>query len=187
MAIEEVGYKVLEKQGNFELREYEPHVVAEILVEGEFESASNEGFRSLFNYISGNNRKKESIPMTAPVTQEARSEKIAMTSPVSQEKLGGGKWRITFLMPSKFNIGTLPEPLDPRVKLKEIPGRVLAALRYSGTWSKKRYDEKEAQLRVKILEHGLNPSGESIFARYNSPFTLWFLRRNEVLIPVQKN
>lgn len=90
-------------------------------------------------------------------------------------------------MPSKFNIGTLPEPLDSRVKLKEIPDRLLAALRYSGTWSKKRYDEKEAQLRVKILEHGLNPIGEPIFARYNSLFTLCFLRRNEVLIPVQKN
>ena len=89
MAIEKVGYKVLEKQGNFELRQYEPHIVAEIFVEGEFDSASNEGFRSLFNYISGNNRKKESIPMTAPVTQETGSEKIAMTSPVNRGKIKG--------------------------------------------------------------------------------------------------
>lgn len=86
MAIEEVEYNVLEKQGNFELRQYEPHIVAEILVEGEFDSASNEGFRSLFNYISGNHRKKESIPMTAPVTQEAGSEKISMRLPLSIRK-----------------------------------------------------------------------------------------------------
>ena len=100
MAIEEADYAVVEKEDDFELRRYESFVVAETLVEGDFSDVSNVGFRRLYDYISGNNRKQASIPMTAPVTQEARSEKISMTAPVAQEK-AGKKWRITFVMPSQ--------------------------------------------------------------------------------------
>ena len=81
---------------------------------------------------------------------------------------------------------TLPMPLDDRVILKQEPGRLIAAIRYSGTWSRDRYQEKEASLRSLIGEHGLKVVGEPVFARYNAPFTLWFLRRNEVLIPVER-
>ena len=123
--------------------------------------------------------------MTAPVSQEATSKKIAMTAPVSQEK-SDGLWRITFLMPSKYTMGTLPEPLDERVNLREVPGQLMAAIRYSGTWSKKRYEKKKARLESLIQQRGLEPLGEPVFARYNSPFVPWFLRRNEVLIPVQR-
>jgi hypothetical protein len=185
MAIEEAEYAVVEKEGDFELRQYEPFIVAETLVEGDFSDVGNMGFRRLYDYISGNNRKQVSIPMTAPVTQEARSERISMTAPVAQEK-EGGKWRITFMMPSKYTLDSLPEPLDPNVKLKQESERIVAALRYSGTWSQKRYNEKEARLFEWIQKRGFKSVGEPIFARYNSPFMPWFLRRNEVLIPVER-
>jgi hypothetical protein len=185
VAIEEVKYTVVEKEGDFELRDYEPFIVAETLVEGDFSAVGNVGFRRLYDYISGNNRKQASISMTAPVTQEARSEKISMTAPVTQENQGG-KWRITFMMPSQYSMKTLPEPLDPNVKLKQESKRVVAALRYSGTWSQKRYSEKEARLFEWIEKRGFRAVGEPVFARYNSPFMPWFLRRNEVLIPVAR-
>jgi len=183
VAVEEVKYRVLESSGDFELRQYESSLGAETTVEGDFHEVGNEGFRRLFDYISGKNRKKQSIPMTAPVSQEASSEKIPMTAPVNQEKVGGA-WRITFLMPSAFTMETLPEPLDSRVKLVKIPGRLMAALSYSGTWSRERYEEKEKRLKELIRQRGLKIEGEPVFARYNPPFMPWFLRRNEVLIPV---
>jgi hypothetical protein len=123
--------------------------------------------------------------MTAPVSQERDSEKITMAAPVNQEKVGD-KWRITFLMPSKYTMETLPLPLDSRVELKEVPGPLMASLRYSGTWSGERYEKKLAQLLELIKARGFGPVGEPVFARYNPPFMPWFLRRNEVLIPVKK-
>jgi hypothetical protein len=184
MATQEAEYSVLEKQNNFELRQYEPQIVAETFVEGDFKEVGNEGFRRLFGYISGKNIKKQSIAMTAPVSQEADYEKIAMTAPVNQVRVDG-KWRITFLMPSGYTMNTLPEPEDTRIDLTEIPGRLMAAYRYSGTWHKTRYDEMKDQLMSLIEEQGLRPVGEPIFARYNPPFMPWFLRRNEVLVQVE--
>jgi hypothetical protein len=185
MAAEEAKYSVLERDGDFEIRQYPAQIVAETLLEGDFSEVGNEGFRRLFDYISGKNRKRQSISMTAPVSQEAASEKIPMTAPVSQERVGE-KWRITFLMPSRYSLETLPEPLDPRVKLVEIPPRLLAAVKCSGTWSRERYEDREKRLRELILQRGLKIIGEPIFARYNPPFMPWFLRRNEVLIPVTR-
>ena len=183
MAAEEAEYSVIERDGDFELRQYKPQILAETLVEGDFQEVGNIGFRRLFDYISGKNRKRQSIPMTAPVSQEAASEKIPMTAPVNQERVGE-KWRITFLMPSRSSMENLPEPLDPRIKLTEIPGRLIAAFKYSGTWSRERYEEREGRLKEIIRQKGLKIVGEPIFARYNPPFMPWFLRRNEVLIPV---
>ena len=185
MAVEEAKYKVLEREEDFELRQYEPQIVAETLVEGDFQDVGNEGFRRLYDYISGKNRKQQTIPMTAPVSQEASSEKIPMTAPVNQEQVGG-KWRITFLMPPQYTLETLPEPLDPRVQLTKVPGLLMAALSYSGTWSRGRYEEKEKRLKELIRQKGLKIVGEPVFARYNPPFMPWFLRRNEVLIPVAR-
>ena len=185
MAVEEAKYTVLEREEDFELRQYEPQIVAETLVEGDFQDVGNEGFRRLYDYISGKNRKQQTIPMTAPVSQEASSEKIPMTAPVNQEQVGG-KWRITFLMPPQYTLETLPEPLDPRVQLTKVPGLLMAALSYSGTWSRGRYEEKEKRLKELIRQKGLKIVGEPVFARYNPPFMPWFLRRNEVLIPVSR-
>jgi SOUL heme-binding protein len=183
MASEEAKYTVIMKDGEFELRQYEPEIIAETIVEGDFAEVGNEGFRRLFKYISGNNSKKQSISMTAPVSQAKSSEKIEMTAPVNLEEVGD-KWRITFFMPSKYTMETLPEPLDSRVELKKNSARLVAAIKYSGTWSRSRYEEKKAQLYEMIKKRDLKPTEGAIFARYDSPFTLWFLRRNEVLIPV---
>jgi len=185
MAAEEAKYEVVESEGDFELRQYAPQIVAETIVEGEFDEVGNEGFRILVAYIKGENRKSQSISMTAPVSQEALSEKIPMTAPVTQERKGE-KWRITFLMPSDYTLETLPEPLDERVRLRQTPSRLMAALRYSGTWSSQRYEEKEALLREMIKTRGLTQIGVPVWARYDPPFMPWFMRRNEVLITVQR-
>jgi len=184
MALEEAKYTVIMKEESFELRQYEPHIVAETTVDGDFDKAGNDGFRRLFKYISGENQKKQSIAMTAPVSQDAGSEKIAMTAPVSQERKGG-HWRIAFVMPSEYTMDTLPQPVDPMITLRQVLARRMAAITYSGTWSKERYEEQKTLLEAFILKHKLSPLGEPVLARYNSPFTLWFLRRNEVLVPVQ--
>ena len=186
MAIEESRYTVVEQADNFELRWYEPNIVAETLVEGDFTGVGNEGFRRLAGYIFGKNRKERPIEMTAPVSQQPGSEKIAMTAPVNQEA-DDGQWRITFTMPAEYTMETLPVPLDDRVTLVREPGRLMAAIRYSGTWSRGRYEEKEETLRSLMGARGIKAVGEPVFARYNAPFTLWFLRRNEVLIPVERS
>jgi hypothetical protein len=185
MAIEEARYTVLEREDNFELRQYQPQIVAETLVEGNFQEVGNAGFRRLYDYISGKNRKQQAIPMTAPVSQEAVAERIPMTAPVNQEKVGE-KWRITFLMPARYTLETLPAPLDPQVRITQIPGRLMAALSYSGTWSQARYAAREEELKDRLGRKGLKITGEPVFARYNPPFLPWFLRRNEVLIPVAR-
>jgi effector-binding domain-containing protein len=186
VAIEKLPYTVVEQSAEFTLREYPKHIVAETTVAGRFEQVGNEGFRRLANYIQGENRTKQSIAMTAPVNQEPQAEKIAMTAPVSQEKIGEN-WRITFVMPAKYSLDILPEPIDSRVIIKENPGRLVAAVRYSGTWSRKRYEENKLRLQTWIEERGFRPVGEPVWARYDPPFMPWFLRRNEVLIPVQLN
>jgi hypothetical protein len=184
-AIEETKFKVIESEGKFELRQYASHIVAETFVEGDFSEVGNEAFRRLAGYINGQNRRKQTIPMTAPVSQEADSVKILMTAPVNQEK-AGEKWRMTFLMPAQYTLETLPEPLDSRVELKRVPERLMAALKYSGTWSRSRYEERKEQLMEWISRRGLKQVGEPIFARYDPPFMPWFFRRNEVLIPVER-
>jgi hypothetical protein len=185
MALEEAKYTVILKDESFELRQYEPHLVAETVVDGDFDKAGNEGFRRLFKYISGENQNKRSIVMTAPVSQDAGSEKIAMTAPVSQERTDG-RWRVAFVMPSEYTMDTLPQPVDPKVSLRHVPACRMAAITYSGTWSRERYDKHKALLEAFIRQRKWSPLGEPVLARYNSPFTLWFLRRNEVLIPVQR-
>jgi len=185
MAIEKAKYSVLEKEDGFEIRKYDPQIVAETFVEGDLEKAGNEGFRRLYAYISGENTTKQSISMTAPVSQETGSKKIAMTAPVKQEKKDN-RWRITFLMPAEYTLETLPEPNDTRVRLTEESGRLMVAVKYSGTWSEEGYEENRVLLEEYIQKRGLTKTGEPVWARYDPPFMPWFLRRNEVLIPIEK-
>jgi len=185
MATEEAKYAVLEKDGHFELRQYEPCIVAETLVDGDFDEVGNAGFRRLFRYISGDNQTKLPISMTAPVTQEMRSEKISMTAPVTQQKTGND-WSIAFVMPAEYRMDTLPIPIDARITLRAIPARLVAVITYSGTWSKSRYEEHKALLDNMMSKRKLKAAGEYIYARYNPPFTPWFMRRNEVLVPVER-
>ncbi|GAM10420.1 heme-binding-like protein At3g10130, chloroplastic [Geobacter sp. OR-1] len=183
MAIEEAPYKVAQENGIFEVRDYEPHILAETLVDGSLEDAGSKAFRRLFNYISGANHSRSSIEMTAPVSQEPKGEKITMTAPVSQQA-SAGKWAVSFMMPASYTLATLPVPDDSSITLRQVPARRMAAVRYSGTWSEKNYLENKERLENWIRENGFVIRGEPVWARYNPPFTLWFLRRNEILIPV---
>ena len=184
MAIEEPAHTVIERADPFEVRDYQSYVVAETFVDGAFDSVGNEGFQRLFRYISGDNRGAERITMTAPVEQEAASAKIAMTAPVEQQR-AGGRWRIAFVLPASYTLENAPRPTDDRVALAVVPPRRMAVVRYRGTWSEARYGEELAALRRFIDERALTAVGEPVFARYDPPFMPWFLRRNEIQIPVQ--
>ena len=138
MAIEEAAYKVLKQENNFEIRDYAPHLLAETVVEGDLEEAGNKAFNRLFRYISGDNRSRDKVAMTAPVSQVPRGDKIKMTAPVGQQRVQG-KWAVSFMMPASYTLETLPEPEDPKVTLRQVPARRMAAVRYSGFWSEKNY------------------------------------------------
>jgi len=186
MATEEPGFNLLEKDGNFELREYAPFIVAETRVEAGFEEAGSVAFQRLFRYISGDNLAQQKIAMTAPVTQSSgtpRGEKIAMTAPVSQVA-DGRAFLVAFTLPSTYTLATAPKPRDPTVRIREVPPQLIACWRYSGRWTLANYRDSETLLRERIKSRGLVVRGEPVLARYNPPFTPWFLRRNEVLIPV---
>ncbi len=191
MAIEKRSYETLTVDGDFEVRAYDAAIVAETIVEAPFERAGNEAFGRLAGYIFGKNRADQKIAMTAPVTQESpRSEKIAMTAPVTQEAAGDASsrdaWRFTFTMPSEYTLADLPTPEDDRVRVREEPGGWYASVRYSGTWSRKRYEARLASLRTWMDSEGLAPTGSPVWARYDPPFMPWFLRTNEVLIPIDE-
>ena len=123
--------------------------------------------------------------MTSPVGQTAVNQKIAMTSPVGQ-KQEDGKWVVSFMMPASFTLQTIPQPKDPSIVLRQVPQRYMAAIRYSGFWSQKAYLRNKDKLQAWLKAKGLRSTGEPIWARYNPPFTPWFLRRNEILVPVEE-
>ncbi len=190
MAIEEPKYTVTEKSGDFELRTYSPKIVAETLIDGSLDKASGNGFRLIADYIFGNNTsqkgRKEKISMTAPVTMaqdfdNKSSEKISMTSPVSMQQ-ADGKWRMHFTMPSQYTIETLPIPNNPAVTLREVPAKNYAANRFSGLVGEEKTAKKTAELINWLASKNIKPIGTPELARYNPPWTLPFLRRNEVMV-----
>ena len=184
MAIEEPDYTVESKTANYEIRKYGPVVVAETEIQSDFENAGNQAFRILAGYIFGANKSKTKIEMTAPVSQAAKSEKIDMTAPVTQVKAATG-FIVQFTMPKKFTLDTLPVPNDSRVHLREMPARQVAVFSYSGSWSESRYLDKLATFKEELAKNKVEPIGEPVLARYNSPFQLWFLRRNEIWLEVK--
>jgi SOUL heme-binding protein len=210
MAIEEPRYEVLEKSGDIELRAYAPMIIAEAVVDGTLDQASNQGFRLIADYIFGGNIAKsgapgEKIAMTAPVTIESKSEpkpeskpesksdtksepqsqKIEMTAPVTVEPTKEGadnKWRIHFVMPSKYTLATLPTPKNPRVTLREIPAQKSAVMVYSGFNGEEKLKQKTAALQTWMNERKLVATSAPQLARYDPPWTLPFMRRNELMI-----
>ena len=183
MATEEAEYKVIKAEKKFEIRDYASHILAEIMISGSLEGAGNQAFRPLFKYISGDNLKNEKLAMTAPVSQQAAGEKISMTAPVSQQAAGDG-WAVSFMMPASYNMKTIPQPKNPAVKLRLVSAHRMAAIRYSGFWSKNRYNKHKHKLEEWMKLNGLTAVGDPVWARYNPPFTPWFMRRNEILIPI---
>ena len=186
MATEEPAYTVLEQSGEFELRQYAPMIVAETLVSGSMDDASGSGFRLIADYIFGNNTVRNGdegkISMTAPVTMAAQSEEISMTAPVSMER-SAGKWRVHFVMPSKYTLDTLPRPNNPAVTLREVPATNYAVIRFSGFAGENKVAAKTAKLKVWLDGKDIEPLGNPELARYNPPWTLPFFRRNEIMIP----
>lgn len=126
--------------------------------------------------------------MTAPVTQSAQPVKLEMTAPVTQSAVGsaeGAGMRVQFVLPKDVTLATAPDPLDPRVRLREEPEALRAVIRYSGTWSQANYDEHLGKLKAGTAAAGIATEGEPVLARYNGPMTPWFLRRNEIWLAVQ--
>jgi hypothetical protein len=183
MAVEEAKYTVSVKQDKLEVREYAPSIVAEVIIKDDFKDASNAAFRPLFKYISGDNTGRDKIAMTAPVAQKPEPEKIAMPTPVGQQK-SGDSWAVSFMMPDSYTMDSIPLPDDPAVTLREVPAYRAAAIRYSGTWSEKSYKKQLALLQEWMAAENLEAAGKPVWARYNAPFTPWFMRRNEILIPI---
>ncbi len=185
MATEEMAYDVIETRGDVELRRYAPAIVAETKVSGPFEWVGNVAFGRLAGYIFGRNRGERQMAMTAPVTQTAAPEKIAMTAPVLQEPKRGRSWVVSFVMPAEYTMETLPEPGDPSVRLSERPGQLMMAIRYAGGWRRSLFERNRRTLEEAVNREGFVATGPAVFARYDPPFTPWFRRRNEVLIPVE--
>ena len=189
MAYEEAPYRTIEKYEDFEIREYQSFIVAEVTVTEEFGKAGNSAFRILFDYISGNNVPRKSITMTAPVSQkEVKGKKIEMTTPVLQAPLdsGRGEYRFSFVMPSDYTLENLPAPVNEKITIREVPGRLAAARKFSGGWSQNNFNDNKAVLMQSLAAEEIKIIGEPEYARYNSPFTLWFLRRNEVIVDIEK-
>ncbi len=181
MAIEKPAHEVVRRYADFEVRDYAPRVVAETEVRLPRKEAGNEGFRRLAGYIFGKNRGEQRIAMTAPVAQ-LPGRRIAMTAPVAQEERSPGAFVVQFTMPASFTLATLPEPLDPQVTLRDEPARRVAVWRYSGTWSEERYEAQLARFRFALAREGLTAAGEPTWARYDPPWTPWFLRTNEIWV-----
>ncbi|CAN5582892.1 heme-binding protein [soil metagenome] len=182
---EQPKYDVLESHEDIEIRQYDPTVVAEVEIAGTQKEALEQGFRVLAGYIFGKNQSNQTfstqkIAMTAPVSQQ-KSEKIAMTAPVTAEA-HGSIWKIRFTMPSQYSLATLPQPKDERIQLLEVPGELVAALRFSGLANQHDMEKKADVLETFLIKNNKKSLGEPVHAFYNPPWTLPFLRRNEVLI-----
>lgn len=185
MAVEEPAFQSVLTDGAFEVRDYPSLVVAEVTVSGEQREAANAGFRLLADYIFGGNTKSASIAMTAPVAQEPAGEKIAMTAPVTQTP-SAGEWVVRFTMPGSYTLDTLPEPNDPKVRLRETPPARFAVVRFSGVARPDLVAEKTAELSAWMAKRDLRGTGAASLAQYNPPWTPGFMRRNEVMVPLAR-
>lgn len=184
MAIEEPAFRTVVQEGAYEIRDYPALVVAEVTVAGDQDEAASKGFRLLAGYIFGGNKRRQGIAMTAPEGQGPASEKIAMTAPVTQTR-NAGEWVVQFTMPSAYSLETPPEPNDPKVHLRVIPPTRFAVLRFSGLASQADVEARIAELAVWMKSRHLRNTSPASLAQYDPPWTLWFLRHNEVMIPTE--
>jgi hypothetical protein len=172
--VQSVKYELVKKLGNVEIRHYPNIVIAKV------SNLEADSFGLLFRFISGNNMQKEKVKMTTPVV----SQEIKMTSPVLSDFSNEGY--MAFVMPSEFNMETTPLPLDSRVKIEEVPSRLVAVLRFSGSWSEAHFKEKTKELLQELTNAKIATIGPVFSMLYNPPFTPSFLRRNEVAIEIQQ-
>jgi hypothetical protein len=187
-SIEEPTYTVLEVKDGYEIREYKPYILAATTVTGDYDQATNQGFRIIADYIFGNNTTKESIAMTTPVLESPKvgtSEKIAMTPPVLESASGNDTRTIAFVLPSKYTLGTLPQPNNSAVELIEVPTRTVAAMRFSWYPTASRVEAKKLLLLDYLTRDGKIVTGTIETARYNPPLSMPLILRNEILIPIE--
>ena len=182
--VEQPKYEVVESDDSIEIRDYAPMIVAEAEISGERDKAIREGFRTVADYIFGNNSSAQKVSMTAPVTQQA-SEKFPMTAPVTQQG-DGYTWQVRFVMPASYTMETLPKPRNPAVKLKEIEAKRFAVIRFSGMAGEESLKRRTDELKEFIRARNLNPLSAPTYAFYNPPWTLPFLRRNEVMLEIAR-
>lgn len=199
MATEEPKYTVLIQVEDFELRRYDVQLVAQSWVTGDQNGASRQGFKVLADYIFGNNTAasgdSNKISMTAPVMMKFeakessnKSQKIAMTAPVSitqEPQQNAGKWLVQFAMPSQYTMQTLPKPNNPDIEIVEVPAQTYGVIKFSGLAGSEKVAEKTQKLQTWMQSKNLNNLGTPELARYNPPWTLPFMRRNEVMIAYQ--
>lgn len=183
MLIEQSKYTVFLTENEFEIRDYESYILAETNVVGEFDDAGERAFNRLYWFISGDNLPCEKKSRAMPISLRSKSEKIKMTSPVFLQS-GEGKWSVSFMMPASYNLDNLPQPADYGIKVRQIPARRMATVRYTSFWSLKSYLKNQLTLESWIKKVGLTTSGDPVWARYSEPYTPWFWRRNEVMIPI---
>jgi len=199
-AIEEPKYEVVATAQGYEIREYASYIIAETTVNGakDRDEAAQKGFPIVAGYIFGNNISKDKIAMTAPVnTEEGDSEKIAMTAPVNTEKIAmtvpvnteqeetEGTYKISFVMPSEYTLETLPIPNDSRVSIKEVPSHKVAVKRFTWSASESAVKKQEEELLAALACDGVETVGAINVARYNPPWTIPFMLRNEVQVEVK--
>jgi SOUL heme-binding protein len=191
MAIEEPRYEVSISQAPFELRHYAPTLIAQTVVEGDMDAASNKGFRLIADFIFGNNlaagsEQAAKIAMTAPVTVEPQSSKIAMTAPVTIEPQSGSaqQWRVHFVMPSQYTLANIPKPKNSAVTLHELPNKYFVVHRYSGFNTESRVQEKTDEALAWAKQQSLKVVGTPQLSRYDPPWTLPMFRRNEIMVEV---
>jgi hypothetical protein len=169
--VETARYEVAGQIGEVELREYPELMLATVTGQGD-----TSAFRLLFSYISGENRTRKKIPMTAPVIT---SEKIEMTAPVISDANS-----FSFVMPVNYKLEEIPEPLDSHIRIQKLHARRLAVIRFKGYARQKSVNEVKARLLSALQTSGIATVGEPFLMRYNSPWTLGFMRRNEIGIEV---
>lgn len=185
VATEEPPFTVSLRERAFEVRDYPAMIAAEVTVGGERGQAVNDGFRLLAGYIFGGNTRRQSIAMTAPVAQaRAEPETIAMTAPVIQSG-SPAAWVIRFIMPRTYTLATLPTPNDARVRLTPLPASRVAVVRFSGLGRDQDITKRTSELEAFIAANRLRSAGPPALARYDPPWTPWFMRRNEVMIPLE--
>jgi hypothetical protein len=168
--VQTVKYEVVRKQAKVELRRYPRIVIARV------EGYGENGFNVLFRFISGENRQKTKVKMTAPVV----SQRIEMTAPVFSDS-----GSLAFVMPREYRLETTPEPTDSRVKILEVPERLVAALRFSGRWTDSLFEKRTKELLEELSKSKIRTKGSVFTMLYNAPFTPSFMRRNEVAIEVE--
>ena len=180
--VEELAYTVLDDSKEYEIRQIEDHIIAEVTVTGNYKDASNEGFRKVADYIFGNNTGSDKVAMTTPVVNSESSEKVAMTTPVINSDADADtvtERTIAFVMPSKYTLETLPIPTNQEVTLREVKGQKMAVLKFTWQATAERMEAKKQELADYLERDGLT-AGQFQSARYNPPWTPPFMLRNEV-------